>query len=196
VDTRERTLEFDHPPAASGQTVVCSGVREVGARVLRGRVEGPVPPDTHFVPCFKRPPAVAPDGTFVAEVPVPCTGWLEGGGQRSEKLRIDAGEGPLEHTFSLAPDTLQRPDRTWTPEGMLQARSALARLQRSRELSAELLERVKGDLRQDPEATESLSGWKTGLWEQKLLLENAASALAEDEKRAAEQAAQQATPPL
>ncbi len=184
IDTRDRTLEMDHPPAVAGETVTCTAVREVDTRTVKGKVEGTVPPGTHFVPCFKKPPPVAADGTFLVEVPVPCTGWIEGSGQRSEKLRIDAGEGALEHTFTLQPDTLQRPDRTWTPAGLEAARTALARIDRSRQQSNDLLEQVKADLKQDPEATETLSVWKTGLWEQKLLLENAATSLKNDEEKA------------
>ena len=184
VDAASRTLEMDHPAAVAGQTVTCTAVREVTTRTLKGRVEGTVPPNAHFVPCFKDSPAVAGDGTFVVDVPVPCTGWIEGGGLRSDKLRIDAGEGVLEHTFVLSPDTLQRADRSWTPEGAEAASQAIARMMRSRDGAAEVLERVEQDLKTDAEATETLSVWRTGLWEQKLLLEGATRSLKEDLERA------------
>lgn len=180
VDAANRTLEFDHPAVGAGETATCTAVREVDTRVLKGSITGEVPAGTHFVPCMKESPVVGADGTFVVDVPVPCTGWVEGGGQRSEKLRIDPGDGPIEHTFSMTPDTLQLPDRSWTPEGLDAASKTLARLQRNREQASGILDRVKDELKADAEAESTLSVWKTGLWEQKLLLENAANALKAD----------------
>ncbi|MCA9489642.1 MAG: hypothetical protein KC621_06950 [Myxococcales bacterium] len=179
VDAANRTLELDHPAVGAGETANCTAVREVGTRVVKGSVTGEIPANTHFVPCMKESPTIGADGTFVLDVPVPCTGWLEGSGQRSEKLRIDPGDGPVEHTFAMTPDTLQLPDRSWTPEGLEAASKAIARLQRGREQGVVILDRVKDDLKVDAEAAETLSVWKTGLWEQKLLLERATSALKE-----------------
>lgn len=183
VDAASRTLEIEHPAVGAGETAACTGVREVSTRVLKGTVTGTVPANSHFVPCLKESPAVASDGTFVVDVPVPCTGWVEGSGQRSEKLRIDPGDQPVEHAFAMAPDTLQLPDRSWTAEGFDAASKTLARLERNREQASQILDRVRDELKTDAEAAETLSVWKTGLWEQKLLLENATNSLKADKER-------------
>lgn len=125
VATRDRVVQYTFPPAVAGQTVVCTQVEDVPFRIVRGRVEGEVAPLTAVFPCLEQPAQVARDGSFAVQLPVPCRMWVEGGGARSEKTRIEPGDEPVELTLHLSPDPLQTADRQWTKAGIAAAEPLL-----------------------------------------------------------------------
>lgn len=110
VHTRDRGLRYVHAPAVARTTSVCTGVEPQPDRIVRGHVAAPRPPGLLVLPCASPPPAVGADGTFAAQLRVPCRLWVEGGGQKSEQHLVDHGAGPSELTFHLEPDPMAGPN--------------------------------------------------------------------------------------
>jgi hypothetical protein len=154
---RDVTYEFDHPPAVAGSAVVCTAMRELPVRTVKGKVTGPRPFErdaflAHCADLDAEPVFVTKEGTFEATMPVPCTIWVEQPGLRSQKLRVDPGEGPLEVELALEADPLQQPDGSWSPEGKTKAEATLAAARQRWTETTQYLEQLKEQLASDPEA--------------------------------------------
>jgi hypothetical protein len=156
------TYEFEHPPAVAGTAVTCTAVRELPVRTVKGKVTGPKPfeRDAFLAHCAEldaEPVYVAPDGTFEATMPVPCTVWVEQPGHRSQKVRVDPGEGALELEFALERDPLQLPEGGWTPEGKSKADATLVAARQRWTETTKYLEDLKEQLASDPEASKAVT---------------------------------------
>lgn len=178
VATRKRVLEFEHPPVKPGETVVCTTVATIPMRAVEGRVDlAGVSGKAYPVPCDPDPLSVASDGTFVTDVYAPCTLWVEAENRRSEKVRVDPGDQPLEVSFVLGPpDAFQGPDRSYTPAGVAMAKEHLAKVTARHDATVALVDRVGAALG-DPGAKRIVDRWKYDLWEWKARIDAARNAL-------------------
>jgi hypothetical protein len=154
------TYEFEHPPGVAGSAVTCTAVRELPVRTVKGKVTGPKPfeHDAFLAHCAEldaEPVYITKEGTFEATMPVPCTIWVEQPGLRSQKLRVDPGEGALEVELALERDPLQLPEGGWTPEGKTKAEATLAATRQRFTETTKFLEQLKEQFASDPEASKA-----------------------------------------
>lgn len=167
-----RTLRMSWPAATPGEPVICTAVEEVPVRVVKGRVTGSDARMGVFG-CTDKPVEIGKDGTFVIDARVPCSGVINGVGVRSERFRVDPGEGPVELALTVAKDTLQNEDRTWTPAGLKLAVAALDRVDAQLTRTDTLLERLAQELASDADAAKKIERWKYEQWEWRTLLVHA-----------------------
>jgi hypothetical protein len=149
IATRTDTYAYEFPPAVAGETTLCTGVHPTKSRVVRGTVKGEMAEENLIVPCVRDLPAVASDNTFVMEVPTPCTLWVEGGPNRSEKLRVDEGEGPIDHEFTMARDPLLKENRFWSKEGNAKVEATLAAVEARHKQTTALLDKIAAAFPED-----------------------------------------------
>ncbi|MEZ4239934.1 MAG: hypothetical protein R3F59_28045 [Myxococcota bacterium] len=117
IATRTDTYAYEFPPVKAGETTLCTGVHVVKPRVVRGTIDGETAPENVIVPCAMDLPQVASDNTFVVELPVPCEMWVEGGPSRSQKVRVDEGEEPVDLELTMKRDPLLQENRFWSEAG-------------------------------------------------------------------------------
>lgn len=161
VTTASTVFAYTFPAAAPGTVVTCTDVAAVPPRVVRVRTIGQVPKDAYATPCgLGKPVPVAADGTVVVDVRAPCTLWFEGPGYRSQKVRVDAGDAPLEVELQFTEDTVLNFDLTWTDAGRKMLGERLADERGARFAAVdETIEALKPAFASDPNATRTLTRW-------------------------------------
>lgn len=162
VASKVKTLEYEFPPAVAGQTVTCTAVRAAGPRVVRGKVNGTIPPNTRIVPCNgDQAPTVGADGAFLAQVQTPCTLWAASPVSRSEAVRVDDAPEPLEVALTLQPDPLVEPGTgAWTEEGKKQLRAVLEREKADAAEAGSVLDQLWANFEQTPISADKVKRWK------------------------------------
>jgi len=163
VTAGDRRLKMTWTAAKKGETVVCTAVEELGVRVVTGAVEARPGASVGVVGCTEGPEPVAGDGTFVVDALAPCVMWLESDDAHrtnrvvieagTEKRRIDSG------TFTWTADTLQDPDRQWTPEGKKALRRIIREVEDDIIYVNETLGKVAASLGDDEPARRVTEHW-------------------------------------
>lgn len=177
--TRKRMFEYTFAPPAAGEVSYCTEVREIAARTVRGKVDLTGVTDNAFpIPCAIDPEPIAGDGTFVVDVPVPCTLWVEAGIRKSPPERIPPGTEPYDATFVLGPpDPLMDPDKTFNAEGKAVAKKHVAALRERHARTVSLVEALATTLADDPAVMRTVNAWKWELHEWNVRLDNAHTSL-------------------
>ena len=122
------------------------------------------------------PPKVGADGTFATVVPAPCTLWVEGGGQKSEKIAVDSGSTPLEVTLHTTVDPMQK-DLALTPEAVVEV-SAFLKASRDGDAAASaIIERAATAFAGEAAVGSFLAHWRTDLRDREVLTRKAEEAL-------------------
>ena len=162
--TRTKVYTYEFPPVVAGEISTCTSVSTSTDRAVRGKVkiEGAkkAPPQTYVAPCLVESARVADDQTFVAEVPTPCTIWVEGGPYRSEKVRIDPGEGHVDVELTMKRDPLLEDNRLWSAAGFDRVEEILGRVETRLGKTEALLDSINLAFPDDKDVQALLRRWR------------------------------------